>query len=257
METRAWTEESVRTDVRAVRETAPFVYGLTNFVAANFSANVLLALGAGPAFGAAPGWTTAFPAGAGAMFINGAAMMSAATPEQLVEAATTASNAGVPWVLDPVAVGAGAPAYDAVIRSLLDHRPAIIRGNASEVAALAGRAGGASGVDSTMDSSDVVGLVADLARELGTVVAVSGRTDYVSDGERTVAIDGGHDLMPRVTGTGCSLGAACAGFAAALAPFEAAVAAHATFAYAGERAGAAAAGTGSFVVGFLDELSRI
>jgi hydroxyethylthiazole kinase len=257
METRTWTEESVQSDVRAVREAAPFIYGLTNFVAANFSANVLLALGAGPAFGAAPGWTTSFPAGAGAVFVNGASMMSAATPEQVVEAARTASNAGVPWVLDPVAVGAGAPAYDEVIRSLLDYKPAIIRGNASEVAALAGRAGGASGVDSTMDSSDVVDLVAQLARDLGTVVAVSGRVDYVSDGERTVAVAGGHDLMPRVTGSGCSLGAACAAFAAALPPFEAALAAHATFAYAGERAGAAASGTGSFVVEFLDELSQI
>ena len=66
----------MRADVQAVRDKAPFIYGLTNFVAAGLSANALLALGAGPAFGAAPGWTGAFPAGAGAMFINGASLMS-------------------------------------------------------------------------------------------------------------------------------------------------------------------------------------
>lgn len=256
METRSW-DDTALAHVTALRTAAPFVYGLTNFVAANFSANVLLALGAGPAFGAAPGWTRTFPAGAGAMLINGAAMMSAATPEHLLEAAATAAGAKTPWVLDPVAVGAGAPAYDEVIRSLLAFKPSIIRGNASEVAALAGRSGGASGVDSTIDSSEVVGLVRDLARDLGTVVAVSGATDYISDGTRTVAITGGHAFMPAVTGTGCSLGAASAGFAAALEPFEAAIAAHLTFARAGEIAGASAHGTGSFAVGFVDALSNL
>ncbi|NPC96591.1 hydroxyethylthiazole kinase [Nocardioides sp. zg-DK7169] len=257
MDTLSWADATARADVRAVREQAPFVYGLTNFVAAGLSANALLALGAGPAFGAAPGWARAFPAGAGAVFINGAAMMSGATPEDLLEAASTAATAGTPWVLDPVAVGAGAPAYDDVIASLLAHRPAIVRGNASEVAALAGRAGGASGVDSTLDSSAVVGLVAELAARLETVVAVSGATDYISDGTRTVAVAGGSEMMPRVTGTGCSLGGVCAALAAVTDPFAAAVAAHVAYAEAGERAGARTSGPGSFAVAFLDELAAL
>lgn len=254
MESITWSDEFVQGRVADVREQAPFIYGLTNFVAAGLSANVLLALGAGPAFGAAPGWTASFPAGAGAMVINGASLMSAATPEDLATAAATAASAGTPWVLDPVAVGAGAPAYDEIIAALLASRPAIIRGNASEVAALAGQAGGASGVDSTLASSEVVGLIADLATRLGTVVAVSGETDYISDGTRTVAIPGGSPLMPLVTGTGCSLGAACAAFLAVTDPFSAAVAAHAAYAEAGARAGARTSGPGSFAVAFLDEL---
>lgn len=257
METITWDDATVSADVQALRDKGPFIYGLTNFVAANLSANALLALGAGPAFGAAPGWTGAFPAGAGAMFINGAALMSAATPEDLVEAAATAAAAGTPWVLDPVAVGAGAAAYDEVITSLLASRPSIIRGNASEVAALAGAAGGASGVDSTLDSSEVVDLVAELAARLGTVVAVSGATDYISDGTRTVAVPGGSDMMPRVTGTGCSLGAVNAAFAAVTTPFEAAVAAHVVYAEAGARAAARTSGPGSFAVAFVDELAAL
>ncbi|WP_166390540.1 hydroxyethylthiazole kinase [Nocardioides ochotonae] len=257
MDTKVWADASVRADVHAVREQAPFVYGLTNFVAAGLSANVLLALGAGPAFGAAPGWTSAFPAGAGAMFINGASLMSSATPEDLTDAAASAAAAGTPWVLDPVAVGAGAPAYDEVMASLLAFGPAIVRGNASEVAALAGRVGGASGVDSTLASSAVLDVIAELAVRLGAVVAVSGETDYISDGTRTVAVPGGSPLMPRVTGTGCSLGAACAAFLAVTDPFDAAVAAHVAYAEAGARAGARSAGTGSFAVNFLDELSTL
>lgn len=256
MDTITWNDETVRANLAAVREQGPFIYGLTNFVAANLSANALLALGAGPAFGAAPGWTASFPAGAAGVFLNGASLMSAVTPEQILEAAATAQAAGTPWVLDPVAVGAGAPAYDEVMTALVAHKPSIIRGNASEVAALAGGAGG-SGVDSTLDSSEVVDVVTQLAAQFGAVVAVSGPTDYISDGTRTVAIPGGSEFMPRVTGTGCSLGAVNAAFLAVTNPFDAAVAAHVVYAEAGQRAGARSSGTGSFAVAFVDELSNL
>src|SRR3978361_114179 len=105
-----WADEGVRKELAALRETAPFVYGLTNYVAANLSANVLLAVGAAPAIGAAPDWPEAFAAGAGRMWIKPAALMSS-SPETLLAAARSADAAGTPWVLDPVAVGAGAAAY--------------------------------------------------------------------------------------------------------------------------------------------------
>ena len=130
METRTWQNDDVRDGFAAIRETSPFVYGLTNYIAANLNANVLLAVGAAPAIGAAVDWPSTFPAGAAGMWINAAALMSS-TPETLVTAARTAHEAGTPWVLDPVAVGAGAPEYDAVITSLLEFKPTIIRGNAS------------------------------------------------------------------------------------------------------------------------------
>ncbi|UOG23322.1 hydroxyethylthiazole kinase [Gordonia amicalis] len=257
METTTIESVEVKAAVASLREGAPFVYGLTNYVAANLSANVLLALGAGPAIGSAPGWTASFPAGAGAVWINGAALMSSVTPEALVEAAATAHESGTPWVLDPVAIGAGATEYDAILGSLLEYRPSIIRGNASEIAALAGGTGG-SGVDSTLDSSEVIETVKDLATRLDAVIAVSGEVDYLCDSSgRATAVPGGDARMPQVTGTGCSLGALSAAFCAVVDPFTAAVAAHASFAAAGERAGARATGTGSFAVAFLDELSNL
>ncbi len=257
METTTIESAEVKTAIASLREKAPFIYGLTNYVAANLSANVLLALGAGPAIGSAPGWTGAFPAGAGAVWINGAALMSSVTPEALDEAAATAHQAGTPWVLDPVAIGAGATEYDAILGALLKHKPSIIRGNASEIAALAGGAGG-SGVDSTLDSSEVIDIVKDLATRLDAVVAVSGEVDYLCDPSgRATSVTGGDSRMPQVTGTGCSLGALSAAYCAVVDPFTAARAAHAAFAAAGERAGARTIGTGSFAVAFLDELSTL
>jgi hydroxyethylthiazole kinase len=251
-----WDNEEIRKGFAAIGAASPFVYGLTNYVAANLNANVLLAVGAGPAIGAAADWPSVFPAGAGGMWINTAALMSSG-PESLLTAARTAHAAGTPWVLDPVAVGAGAPEYDAVVTSLLEFRPTIIRGNASELIALGGGTGG-QGVETTADSSDAVEVIARLSLGTGAVVAVSGPVDYISDGTRTVSVPGGDIRLTQVTGAGCSLGALCAAAAAAITdPFLAASVAHAAYAVAAERAGARTTGTGSFAVALIDELSLL
>jgi hydroxyethylthiazole kinase len=252
----SWENEEIRKGFAAIGAAGPFVYGLTNYVAANLNANVLLAVGAGPAIGAASDWPSVFPAGAGGMWINTAALMSSG-PESLLTAARTANQVGTPWVLDPVAVGAGAPEYDAVVKSLLEFRPTIIRGNASELIALGGGTGGR-GVETTADSSDAIESITELATRTGAVVAASGPVDYISDGTRIVAIPGGDVRLTQVTGAGCSLGALCAAAAAAIDdPFLAACVGHATFAVAAERAGARTTGIGSFAVALLDELSLL
>jgi len=251
-----WPDPSIRAALASVRRAKPFVYGLTNYVAANLSANVLLAVGAGPAIGAAPGWPAAFGAGAGALWINAAALMSSGA-DTLIEAARSAQAAGTPWVLDPVAIGAGAAPYDAIIRDLLTFHPAVIRGNASEIIALAGGAAGAQGVETTAASNDAVGFARMLAATVGSVVAVSGAVDYVTDGEAVIAIPGGDARLTQVTGAGCALGALIAAMLAVNAePVLAACAAHAVYAAAAERA-SLARGTGSFAVAFLDELSLL
>lgn len=158
MEELTWNVPAMREGIAALRARSPFVYGLTNYVAANLSANVLLAVGAGPAIGAAADFPTVFPAGAGAVWINTAALISNPA-EPVVDAARTAHAAGTPWVLDPVAVGAGATEYDAFVASLLEHRPTVIRGNASELIALAGGDSTGKGVDTTVSSGDAVDAV--------------------------------------------------------------------------------------------------
>jgi hydroxyethylthiazole kinase len=251
-----WNDSQVRSALAAVRRTKPFVYGLTNYVAANLTANVLLAVGAAPAIGAAPGWPSAFGAGAGALWINGAALMSSGA-DTLIEAARSAHEAGTPWVLDPVAIGAGAAPYDAIIRDLLSFRPTVIRGNASEIIALAGGAAGAKGVESTAGSDAAVEFSKALAASAKTIVAVSGATDYVTDGETMIAIPGGDARLTQVTGAGCALGALVAALLAANADrLLAASAAHAIYAVAAERA-SGARGTASFGLALIDEVSLL
>ena len=133
--------------------------------------------------------------------------------DSMLLTAQAASQASVPWVLDPVAHHATAFRRDAV-RRLLALKPAIIRGNASEIIALAGGASAGRGVD----AGDPVAQAEQSARELAlaqeTVVAVTGEVDYVTDGHRAVRIAGGDALMPRVTATGCALTALTGAFAA-------------------------------------------
>jgi hydroxyethylthiazole kinase len=251
-----WADREVRESLAAVKAAKPFVYGLTNYVAANLSANVLLAVGAGPAIGAAPGWPSAFAAGAGAMWINAAALMSSG-PETLIEAARAAQAAGTPWVLDPVAMGAGAAPYDDVICALLAFRPTVIRGNASELIALAGGGAGGRGVETTAGSAEAITFITDLAKSTGSIVAVSGAVDYVTDGTEVLAVPGGDVRLTQVTGAGCSLGALIAALLAANeAKLLATCAAHAIYAVAAERA-AGARGTGAFAAALVDELSLL
>lgn len=257
MEHISWNDQEVRKSFSALKAAGPFVYGLTNYIAANLSANILLAVGAGPAIGAAEDWPDVFPAAAGAMWINTAALMSSDAASH-GRAARAAHTAGTPWVLDPVAVGAGAPVYDGAVRSLLAFRPTVIRGNASELIALSGAGAGGKGVETTAKSDDAVEAIRALSRETGAIVAVSGLTDYITDGARVIAVAGGDRRLTQVTGAGCSLGALIAAF---LAPrgdaLLATAAAHALYAEAAGRAGARTRGTASFATAFVDELSLL
>lgn len=257
MTTISWQDPSVRTELANLKSQAPFVYGVTNYIAANLSANILLAVGAGPAIGVAADWPEGFAAGANAVWINAAGIMSN-TPDRILAVAKSAHAAGTPWVLDPVAIGAGAPLYDQFVRNLLEYKPAVIRGNASELIALAGAGSGGKGVETTASSADALPVLEELARKTGAVVAVSGATDYITDGDSVIAVEGGDIRLTKLTGAGCSLGALIAAFLpSSRNPLSAASAAHAVYAVAAERAGQKAYGTSSFGVGFVDELSRL
>lgn len=252
----SWKDPEIRHELARLKALKPFCYGLTNYVAANLSANVLLAVGAGPAIGTAMDWPAVFGRHAHAVWINAASLMSCG-PEDIRLAARSAHEAGVPWVLDPVAVGAGAPAYDAVVKSLLEFRPTAIRGNASELIALAGGQGGGQGVETTMTSDQAMPFLENVAASIGTVAAVSGPVDYITDGRVTYAVGGGDVRLTQVTGAGCSLGALMAAMlAGAQDRMMAVAAAHAVYAEAAERA-QTAVGTGSFAVAFLDQLSLL
>lgn len=240
-----------------VREAAPLVHCVTNYVAMNIAANVLLAAGASPAMIHAEEEAGEFAALAGALTIN----IGTISPHWLAgmkAAARGATAAGRPWVLDPVAHFATAYRRSAVVE-LLELRPTVIRGNASEIIALAGGESAGRGVD----SGDPVGLAEEAARGLarasGAVVAATGEVDFVTDGERAFRVRGGSPLMPKVVALGCSLTAVVGAFVAIApgSPLAATVAALAAFAAAGEAAGRQAGGPGSFAMHFLDALHSL
>ncbi|PWE50970.1 hydroxyethylthiazole kinase [Thioclava sp. NG1] len=242
----------------AMRQTAPLVHNITNYVAMNVMANVLLASGASPAMVHAREEAAEFAGLAQALSIN-IGTVSPPWAEAMAAAAKVASAQGTPWVLDPVAVGA-TDYRRALGARLVELRPTAIRGNASEILALAGEAGAAGagkGADSTESVETAEGAARALARMSGAVVAVTGAVDFVTDGERAARVANGHAMMPRVTALGCSLTGLVAAFLAGQPRFEAVVAALAYFGLAGESAGASALGPGSFQVAFLDALYAI
>lgn len=237
-----------------LRARSPLVQCLTNIVVAQWTANVLLAVGAAPAMVDNPQEAGGFARIAGGVLVN-LGTPYADTTAAMEQAVAGATAAGTPWVLDPVAAGALAW-RTGIARTLLDERPTVLRGNASEIMALTGGAGG-KGVDSVDTPEAALDAAIELAGRHGTVVAISGPVDHLTDGTRVVRVANGHPLLTRVTGVGCALGAMMAGFAAVVTdPLLAAVAATATLTVAGDEAAATADGPGSFAVALLDRLAR-
>jgi hydroxyethylthiazole kinase len=253
-----WPDPSITAALLAVRASNPLTFGLTNYISAQLAANVVLAAGGSPAIGGLPdGGAEHLASIAGGVWINLASVITD-PPELLLSTAEAARDADTPWVFDPVTVGAGISANDKLAGELLARKPTVIRGNASEVIALAGGSGGAKGVDSTASTEQAVEYAVTLARRIGGVVAASGEVDVVTDGDEVVQVPGGHPWLAQVTATGCSLGALTAAFlGAGTQPLRATVAAHAVFAVAAERAATHARGTGSFAVALLDEISTL
>jgi hydroxyethylthiazole kinase len=212
--------------LQRIRARAPRIHCLTNTVAQALTANLLLAAGAVPAMSMALDEIDALVAGSGALVVN-LGTLDEARRAAMSRAIAVAGEHGKPWVLDPVMVDR-APARLAFARTLLAQRPAVVRGNSGEIAALG---------------------------ELDTVVAETGPIDVVRDSTQVVRLAGGHPLMARVTGLGCAASALVAAFCAVEDdPLQAAAQALLVLGRAAELAAATAAGPASFQVALLDEL---
>lgn len=240
----------------AVRAARPLVQCLTNTVTTNFTANVLLALGAAPAMVDLPGEAGPFATAASGMLIN-LGTPAAEQREAMLEAARAASAGGTPWVLDPVAIGV-LPVRTRLAAELRALRPDVVRGNASEILALDGSGTGGRGVDAADAVDDAVAAARRIARQDGGIVAVSGRIDAVTDGERVVRLGNGHELLTRVTGAGCALGAVMAAFVGVVGDrLAATLAAITVYNVAAEHAAERSEGPGTFAAAFLDALAGL
>lgn len=238
-----------------LRAQAPLVHCITNYVAMNVAANAVLAAGASPAMVHASEEIEDFTPLCGGLAIN-IGTLSAPWIKSMKLAATVAGAKNIPWVLDPVAHFISDFRQRAA-QDLLALRPAIIRGNASEIMALAGEGGSGKGADSGDAVEAAKGAAAALARAHGTTVAVTGPVDFVTDGDQATEIRGGSEIMPMVTALGCAQTALMGAYAAVGPAFDAALSALAHFKSAGTIASQKADGPGSFQVHFLDALASV
>lgn len=244
----------------------PLVHCMTNDVVQNFTANVLLASGAIPAMVIAKEEAAEFVSISNALLIN-VGTITEEFMQAMTIAVKTAHQKGIPWVLDPVAIGPVLPFRTVFCDELLAYKPTIIRGNPSEILAFAGEKSSAKGPDGMDDPLSALKTAQSLAKRLNTVVAMTGDIDYIIDGETTYSINVGSEKLTRVTGAGCSLSALVAGFVGAgIAPLEAATSACFMMAYSGMKADhlvtpmkqiSMTGGLGSFSVALLDELSKL
>ena len=248
---------------RKVRANNPMAGSITNSVTIDFVANAQLAVGGSAAMVYLPDEGECLVAAGGAVYINMGTLLPV-YEETLPRTAAAAHAADKPWVLDPVGIGIGS-LRTKLLRGFKRYKPAIVRGNASEIIALAGLwdlEGDASELSRArgVDTTDTVAAARDaavaLARYTGGAVAVSGESDLVTDGSTVAYSTGGSALMGKVTGFGCSLGGVAAVYATQADPFTAALAAAAHYNVAGTRAAAAADAPASFKAAFIDELYR-
>ncbi|MDO5722598.1 MAG: hydroxyethylthiazole kinase [Actinomycetaceae bacterium] len=247
--------DALKTAYQNLKETTPLTHCLTNTVVQPLTANVLLAAGAAPAMVEMPEEAAVLASVANAVLIN-LGTINHPQVEGIRAAAAAAQESGTPWVMDPVAIGA-LPVRTALAKELLANKPTAVRGNASEIMALAGGEGGR-GVDSTNSVDDATAVARELAREHGCVVAVSGPVDYITDGKRAITCANGDELLTLITGAGCSLGALVAAYCGANEDKLVATAtAHAVVGVAAQMAAARCEGPGSFQVHWLDALSQV
>jgi len=243
--------------LETMRAARPLVHNIANYVSMDVAANALLAIGASPAMVHAREEVAEFVAISGALVIN-IGNLSMPWVEAMLLAAQAAARHSKPWVLDPVGAGATRLRTETV-RSLLPHRPSIIRGNASEIMAVAGGAGVApKGVDSANTTEEALAFALSLAKHGGCIVIATGAIDLITDGRRVARRANGSPTMAKVTALGCALSSVTGAFAAVGDdPYDAAVAAVAVFGIAGEIAAERAKGPGSYRVAFLDALESI
>lgn len=248
---------NIAKNLAELRAQSPLVHNITNFVVMNYTANALLAVGASPVMAHAVEEVADMVTIAGALVVN-IGTLSPLWVEGMKKAMLAAAKLGKPIILDPV--GAGATPYrNQVLSDLLaTAAPTLIRGNGSEILALAGTNIKTKGVDSTASSIDSIQAARLLSDKYGCVVSVSGATDVIVSGEKVAYVENGVPLMTRVTGMGCSASAIAGAFSAVQPDaFEAAVSAAALMGVCGEKAFEKAKLPGSFQIAFLDALAEV
>ncbi|OOF70769.1 hydroxyethylthiazole kinase [Rodentibacter caecimuris] len=244
-----------------IRQINPLIHCMTNYVTANYTANGLLALGASPLMSTNIDEITEIGCLAQGILIN-IGTFNTKDLEAMLVSGKTANRLNKPIVLDPVGIGATQARKQAVRRLLHELDIALIRGNAGEIAELAEVSWQVKGVDAGDGNADLEYMAKRVAKKYQCIVAISGEIDLISNGKKTVKIYNGTPLFPKITGSGCLLGAVCSAFLSIAEQknyFNAVIEACSVYAVAGELAAQDLLPTqsGQFSVRLLDQLGGI
>ncbi len=239
-----------------VREKAPLIHNITNFVVMNSSANILLAAGASPVMAHSPAEVEEMTSMSGALVLN-IGTIQEDWLDSMILAAKTANAVGIPIVLDPVGAGATRLRTGAIHKIMENSDISVLRGNCSEVLSLGSDDIKTKGVDSSLSLSDqTVEAAKQMATEKKCVIAISGEEDVITDGAAVYRVSNGQPIMTKVTGIGCGLSAVTAAFCA-VADNSLALATAAAFGYyglCGDLASKKSVKPASFQVAFIDQL---
>lgn len=195
-------QEKLAAALSAVKEKSPLVHHLTNYVTVNDCANIVLAIGASPVMADELTEVEEMVSIASALVLN-IGTLNARTIESMLAAGKKAKSLGIPVILDPVGVGATTLRTKTAEQIIKDVQPTVIRGNMSEIKVLAGLEVKTKGVDSIASEENAEAIAKKLASEWNCIIAITGKTDIVSDGTHVCRIDNGHPILSDVTGTGC------------------------------------------------------
>lgn len=249
--------EKTAENLNRIRQNKPLIHNITNFVVMNFTANVLLAMGASPVMAHAPEEVEEMVSYAGALVLN-IGTLSDIWIESMLKAGRKATEKATPIILDPVGSGATAFRTGSAKILLAETAVSIIRGNSSEILSLGEPTSMTRGVDAIHSVDDAAEIGSRLARDLGATLAITGPVDLITDGKRILRVENGDAMMPYVTGTGCSATAVIGAFAAIEENMvEAAAGGLAFIGVAGEKAAEASSGPGTFMIALLDALYNL
>ncbi|MBT9177139.1 MAG: Hydroxyethylthiazole kinase [Firmicutes bacterium] len=241
-------------EIRAAR---PLVHQITNYVSVNDCANVVLAIGGAPVMADDCDEVEDMVAIAAALVLN-IGTLNSRTVEAMFLAGRQANRLGKPVILDPVGVGATRLRTETARALLREIKFSVVRGNISEISALAGNAGTTRGVDASGAEADPAQVAAELAQMTGSVVVVTGAVDAIAHGGGVLRVANGHPMLARITGTGCMATVLIGAFCAVTDDYSLAAAGGLVcLGLAGERAAAKHQGIGSFRAGLLDEVSLL
>ncbi len=252
--------EKISANLSSVKEKSPLIHHITNYVTVNDCANIVLAIGGSPVMADDLEEVAEMVGFASSLLLN-IGTLNSRTIESMLLAGRRAKELGVPVILDPVGVGATKLRTDTAEKLIKELKPEVIRGNMSEIKVLAGQNVAIKGVDSLADEQGGSIIARTFASELNCVIAITGKTDVVSDGRQVCLLDNGHRILADVTGTGCMTSSLVATFCGVTKDyFTASVAGIITMGLAGEMAQASlhhGEGIGTFRARLFDSIYNL